>query len=67
MLEYVDHLHEHFNHPAVIKNGYYVTPTKPGYSVEMKEASMSYYSFPGEQDSFWKSEEAKQILEGVKL
>lgn len=34
VLEYVDHLHEHFNHPAVIKKGYYVTPAEPGYSVK---------------------------------
>jgi L-galactonate dehydratase len=40
VLEYVDNLHEHFIHPAVIKKGYYVTPTEPGYSVKMKEERM---------------------------
>ncbi|KAF6224792.1 hypothetical protein HO133_009986 [Letharia lupina] len=67
ILEYVDHLHEHFNHPAVIKNGYYQTPTEPGYSVEMKEESMEKYGFPGEEGGFWRSEEARPILEGVKI
>lgn len=67
VLEYVDHLHEHFNHPAVIKNGYYLTPTEPGYSVEMKEKSMEEFSFPGKEGGFWKSEEAKPILEGLKI
>lgn len=67
VLEYVDHLHEHFQHPAVIKDGYYQTPTEPGYSVEMKPESMRYFGFPGEDGSFWKSETAKVILEGPKL
>ncbi|KAJ6787218.1 hypothetical protein PWT90_06711 [Aphanocladium album] len=49
VLEYVDHLHEHFLHPSVIANGYYRTPTEPGYSVEMKPESMDKFSYPGEQ------------------
>lgn len=60
LLEYVDHLHEHFLHPSVIKDGYYTTPTKPGYSVEMKEASMVEFGYP--DGKFWTSEEAKGIL-----
>ncbi|KAI9774521.1 MAG: L-galactonate dehydratase [Geoglossum simile] len=67
LLEYVDHLHEHFYHPAVIKDGYYQTPTNAGYSVEMKEESMWRFSFPGEEGGFWKSEEGKMILEGEKV
>lgn len=68
VLEFVDHLHEHFHHPSEIKNGYYVTPTSPGYSVEMKPDSMDRYSYPGKEGvSWWKSEEARPILEGVKL
>ncbi|CAZ86673.1 unnamed protein product [Tuber melanosporum] len=60
LLEYVDHLHEHFLHPSVIKEGYYVTPTNPGYSVEMKESAFVKFSFPSGE--FWESEEAKPIL-----
>lgn len=68
VLEYVDHLHEHFEHPSVIKDGYYQTPLEPGYSVEMKAASMDQYEFPGKDGvSWWKSEEAKPILEGIKI
>ena len=63
VLEYVDHLHEHFEYPAKVKNGYYATPTEPGYSVQMKEDSMDRYSFPGEEGkSWWRGEEAKQVL-----
>ncbi|RSL61116.1 L-galactonate dehydratase [Fusarium duplospermum] len=68
VLEYVDHLHEHFLHPSVIKDGYYTTPTEPGYSVEMKPESMDRYSYPGEKGvSWWTSEEARVILDGEKI
>ena len=68
VLEYVDHLHEHFLHPSVISDGYYQTPTEPGYSVEMKPESMDRYSFPGEPGvSWWTTDEAKPILEGEKI
>ncbi|KAI1850401.1 hypothetical protein JX266_004259 [Neoarthrinium moseri] len=67
VLEYVDHLHEHFLHPSVIKDGYYQTPMEPGYSVEMKAESMDQYSYPGKDGvSWWKSAEAKPILNGEK-
>lgn len=45
--EYVDHLHEHFTDPVVIKNGCYMPPSMPGYSITMKKESMNGYSFPG--------------------
>ncbi|KAF2443041.1 enolase C-terminal domain-like protein [Karstenula rhodostoma CBS 690.94] len=68
VLEYVDHLHEHFHHPSEIKDGHYVTPMSPGYSVEMKPESMDRYSFPGKEGvSWWKSEEARPILEGERI
>lgn len=67
VLEYVDHLHEHFLHPSIIKDGFYQTPTEPGYSVEMKPESMDRYEFPGREGSWWRSEEAKPVLEGVKI
>ncbi|UPK96814.1 hypothetical protein LCI18_007749 [Fusarium solani-melongenae] len=68
VLEYVDHLHEHFLHPSVIKDGYYTTPTEPGYSVEMKPESMDRYLYPGEKGvSWWTSEEARVILDGEKI
>lgn len=64
VLEYVDHLHEHFLHPSMIKDGYYQTPMNPGYSVEMKEESMVRYSFPGDERSWWQSSAAGGILNG---
>ena len=67
VLEYVDHLHEHFHHPSVIKDGYYRTPMEPGYSVEMKAESMEKFSYPGKEGGFWKSAEARPILEGEKI
>ncbi|KHN99036.1 L-galactonate dehydratase [Metarhizium album ARSEF 1941] len=68
VLEYVDHLHEHFLHPSVIKAGYYQTPMEPGYSVEMKRTSMDKFAYPGEKGvSWWTTEEAKSILEGEKI
>ena len=33
---YVDHLHEHFIDPAIIKNGNYMPLLAPGYSMEIK-------------------------------
>ncbi|HVZ01186.1 MAG TPA: L-fuconate dehydratase [Dongiaceae bacterium] len=47
VLEYVDHLHEHFIDPVVMKNGRYMPPARPGYSIEMKPASLDRYAFPG--------------------
>lgn len=68
VLEFVDHLHEHFLHPSHIKEGYYVTPKDPGYSVEMKKASMDLFEYPGKDGmSWWKSVEARGILEGEKI
>lgn len=46
VLEYVDHLHEHFIDPVVIKNGCYLPPELPGYSIEMKSQSLQQYEFP---------------------
>jgi L-fuconate dehydratase len=39
MIEYVDHLHEHFLDPVVIRDGRYVLPSRPGYSAEMRAES----------------------------
>ncbi len=47
MIEYVDHLHEHFVDPVVIRDGRYVLPTAPGYSATMRPASIARYRYPG--------------------
>ena len=46
LIEYVDHLHEHFVDPVQIKGGRYMPPQLPGYSITMKPGSLNDYSFP---------------------
>lgn len=46
LLEYVDHLHEHFIDPVVIKEGRYLPPSAPGYSITMKADSLARYAYP---------------------
>lgn len=46
VLEYVDHLHEHFIEPVVIRAGHYMPPQRPGYSIAMKPASLDRFEFP---------------------
>jgi L-fuconate dehydratase len=49
--EYVDHLHEHFVDPCEIRNAAYIPPTRPGFSIEMKPASIARYRFPSSADA----------------
>ena len=46
VLEYVDHLHEHFVDPVTMRNGRYLAPRRPGYSIEMKPESLEKFAFP---------------------
>jgi hypothetical protein len=46
LCEYFDHLHEHFADPCIAKNARYVTPLRPGYSIDIKPESMAEYQFP---------------------
>ncbi len=48
VIEYVDHLHEHFVDPCVIRDAAYMPPTRPGYSIEMKPASLERYAVSAE-------------------
>jgi L-fuconate dehydratase len=45
-IEFVEELHEHFIAPARIRDGHYVVPETPGYSIEMLPESIEEYSFP---------------------
>jgi L-fuconate dehydratase len=47
VIEYVDELHEHFVEPVQIRDGRYVTPLAPGYSIEMLPESLTEHAFPG--------------------
>lgn len=44
--EFVDHLHEHFLHPCVVKKGRYQAPQAPGTSITMKAASLAEHTYP---------------------
>jgi len=46
MIEYVDHLHEHFVDPVVIENGCYRAPEYPGFGAQLKAESIRRFSFP---------------------
>ncbi len=46
VVEYVDHLHEHFLDPVVVRSGRYMPPAAPGYSIAMRPASLATYTYP---------------------
>ena len=45
VLEYVDHLHEHFVHPVTVRGGNYMPPADAGYSIEMLPESLDRHEF----------------------
>ena len=45
-IEFVDHLHEHFVDPVTIRHGRYMAPVAPGFSAQMRAASMASHEFP---------------------
>jgi L-fuconate dehydratase len=47
IVEYVDHLHQHFLDPVIIRDGRYMPPAAPGYSITMRPASLTTYRYPG--------------------
>ncbi|MFF0964837.1 L-fuconate dehydratase [Streptomyces sp. NPDC003703] len=58
VIEYVDHLHDHFLDPVVIREGRYTAPTAPGFSAAMRPESIARYTFPG--GTFWAADLAQQ-------
>jgi len=46
MCEYVDHLHEHFVDPCIVRNARYAAPLRPGYSITIKPESLEAFEFP---------------------
>lgn len=46
VIEYVDHLHEHFLSPVIIRDGHYMPPAAPGYSITMRPDVFAAYTFP---------------------
>ncbi|MBX7548400.1 L-fuconate dehydratase [Streptomyces sp. tea 10] len=51
VVEYVDHLHEHFVTPVVIRDGHYTAPTGPGFSAALRPESVARYTYPG--GTYW--------------
>jgi L-fuconate dehydratase len=51
VLEYVDHLHEHFTDPVRVVGGRYLAPTAPGFSATLRPESLRDYEFP--HGSIW--------------
>ncbi|MTE22283.1 fuconate dehydratase [Streptomyces sp. TRM43335] len=50
-IEYVDHLHEHFLDPAVVRDGHYTVPTAPGFSAAMVPESIARHTYP--HGAYW--------------
>ena len=46
MIEFADHLHEHYVTPVEVRDGSYWLPTAPGYSSEMKSDVLEKFSYP---------------------
>ncbi|MCA9080823.1 MAG: L-fuconate dehydratase [Planctomycetaceae bacterium] len=46
LTEYAGHLHEHFLHPVQMRNGRYLAPTAPGYSIELLPETFARFDFP---------------------
>ncbi|MFE9451924.1 L-fuconate dehydratase [Streptomyces sp. NPDC006739] len=51
MIEFVDHLHQHFTDPVVIRDGHYAAPRTPGFSARMLPESIARFSYP--DGEFW--------------
>jgi len=51
VLEYIEHLHEHFKYPCAIKDGAYVLPKSHGYSATIKKSAIDNFNYPN--GSFW--------------
>ena len=53
VVEYVDHLHEHFLVPTIISQGRYMPPQQPGAGAHMHQSSIDTYVFP--TGGYWKN------------
>ena len=58
VIEYVDHLHQHFTEPVVIRDGHYAAPLAPGFSAAMRAESMAEYRYP--DGTFWVADRTGQ-------
>ncbi|MET7365921.1 enolase C-terminal domain-like protein [Streptomyces sp. NPDC005566] len=56
VIEFVDHLHEHFLAPVQVREGHYRAPDTPGFSAEMHAGSIAEFSYP--DGRFWTADRA---------
>lgn len=65
MIEYVDHLHEHFAEPVRIVNGRYAAPKLPGTGAEMFSAARTRWEFPA--GAGWQEVGTRAAVTGASL
>ena len=46
VIEFVDHLHEHFEAPCAVVNGAYQAPSAPGFSIRMLPETLAAFRYP---------------------
>ena len=46
VIEFVDHLHEHFEAPCEVVNGAYRAPSAPGFSIRMLPETLAAFRYP---------------------
>jgi len=63
VVEYVDHLHEHFVDPCVVERARYQVPARPGYSAEMRRASIARHLFP--HGPVWADDAGREITRAL--
>lgn len=63
VIEYVDHLHEHFVTPVLISGGHYAAPTAPGFSAQLRAEAIAEHSYP--DGTFWAAERAARAEEAA--
>lgn len=57
VIEYVDHLHDHFIDPVAVREGRYMAPTAPGFSATMRAESLAEFTYP--DGAFWAADLAQ--------
>ena len=53
--------------PVAVKDGYYQSPQAAGYGVQMHAVSMDRFEYPGREGGWWRSAEAKKIIDGERI
>ncbi|GGJ48501.1 L-fuconate dehydratase [Streptomyces brasiliensis] len=56
VIEFVDHLHQHFLDPVDVTGGHYQAPTAPGFSAAMHQTTIDTFTYP--HGTFWAAEAA---------